>query len=110
MVDQPFFIIFDAAAIVALGWWLWKLLSPTHHFEQHWRWRLALLSRSQRAATTAATASFRRATRRAVTGGSRPTPHIPAVLFDAYPAPCSSHTICGVMPYFICSRMLPSHS
>ena len=43
MVDQPFFIIFDAAAIVVLGWWLWKLLSPTHHFEQHWRWRLALL-------------------------------------------------------------------
>lgn len=43
MVDQPFFIIFDAAAVVVLGWWLWKLLTPTHHFVQHWRWRLALL-------------------------------------------------------------------
>jgi hypothetical protein len=43
MVDQPFFILFDAAAVVVLGWWLWKLLTPTHHFVQHWRWRLALL-------------------------------------------------------------------
>lgn len=44
MVDQPFFIIFDAAAVVVLGWWLWKLLAPTHHFVQHWRWRIALLA------------------------------------------------------------------
>ena len=32
MVDQPFFTFFDVTAIVVLGWWLWKLLSPTHHF------------------------------------------------------------------------------
>lgn len=42
MVDQPFFILLDAAAVVVLGCWLLKLLAPTHHFVQHWRRRVGL--------------------------------------------------------------------
>lgn len=44
MFDQPFFIVADIGGVAVLGWWLYKLLSPTHHFEQHWRWRIALLA------------------------------------------------------------------
>jgi len=43
MDDRPFFVVFDAAGLVALGWWLYSLLAPTHHFVQHWRWRVTLL-------------------------------------------------------------------
>jgi hypothetical protein len=41
--DRPFFVVFDVAGVAVLGWWLYKLLAPTHHFVQHWRWRAALL-------------------------------------------------------------------
>jgi hypothetical protein len=43
MDDRPIFVLFDVAGFAVLGWWLYKLLSPTHHFVQHWRWRAALL-------------------------------------------------------------------
>ena len=43
MDDRPFFVVFDIAGLALLAWWLYKLLAPTHHFVQHWRWRAALL-------------------------------------------------------------------
>jgi uncharacterized membrane protein YjfL (UPF0719 family) len=43
MVDDPIFIAFDAAAVVVLGMWLYRLFAPTHHVYRQLRWRLAIL-------------------------------------------------------------------
>ena len=43
MEDDPIFLVFDMAAILAIGWWLYKLFAPTHHVYRQLRWRLAIL-------------------------------------------------------------------
>jgi len=43
MEDDPIFLVFDMAAVMAIGWWLYKLFAPTHHVYRQLRWRLAIL-------------------------------------------------------------------
>jgi uncharacterized membrane protein YjfL (UPF0719 family) len=44
MEDDPIFLVFDLAAIMAVGWWLYKLFAPTHHIYRQVRWRVAILA------------------------------------------------------------------
>jgi uncharacterized membrane protein YjfL (UPF0719 family) len=43
MADDPIFLAFDIAALIALGGWLYKLFAPTHHVYRQHRWRIAIL-------------------------------------------------------------------
>jgi uncharacterized membrane protein YjfL (UPF0719 family) len=44
MADDPIFVAFDIAAVIALGWWVYKLFKPTHHVYRQHRWRIAILA------------------------------------------------------------------
>ena len=43
MPDDPIFVAFDIIAVIILGWWAYKLFTPTHHVYRQHRWRIAIL-------------------------------------------------------------------
>ena len=44
MEDDPIFLVFDLAAVAAIGWWLYMLFRPTHHIYRQLRWRVAIVA------------------------------------------------------------------